>query len=62
MADRLMSVEELSEFLGIPVNTVYAWSSRRTGPKGYRVGRYLRFKRADVDAWLREQQDPTPAA
>ena len=40
--DRLMSVTELAELLGVPVNTVYGWRCRGEGPPGYRIGRHVR--------------------
>jgi excisionase family DNA binding protein len=49
-----MSVEEVSEYLGIPVATLYRWRHMRTGPKASRVGRYLRYSADDVAAWLRD--------
>ena len=36
--DRLWSVQDVSEYLGIPVQTLYAWRSAATGPPG-RLGR-----------------------
>ncbi len=53
----LWSVEEVSEFLGVPVATLYQWRYRRTGPRASRVGRHLRYDPADVRAWLARQAD-----
>lgn len=51
--DRLMTAEELSGYLGVPKATLYAWRSRPgSGPVAYRVGRYLRYRRSNVDRWL----------
>jgi excisionase family DNA binding protein len=49
--ERLLSVDEVAEFLGIPVATLYQW---RHGPDAYRVGRHLRYEPAAVRAWLDE--------
>ncbi len=54
----MWSVEDLAKFLGVPVATIYRWSSAHDGPPGYRVGRYLRFKPAEVERWLDSQQKP----
>jgi excisionase family DNA binding protein len=51
---RLMSVEEVSEYLSIPVATLYRWRHQGTGPKASRVGRYLRYSTDDVRTWLYE--------
>ena len=53
--DRLWSLPETAEFLGIPEATLYQWASRGIGPRSYRVGRYRRYKPADVHAWLERQ-------
>jgi excisionase family DNA binding protein len=49
---RLVTIEELSEFLQVPVKTLYDWRHRGLGPPGLRVGRHVRYRQADVDAWL----------
>lgn len=54
-ADRLWSVEDVSAYLGIPVETLYQWRKRHYGPPAGRVGRYLRYEPADVRAWFRAQ-------
>jgi excisionase family DNA binding protein len=57
--------QELAEYLGgqVPVRTIYAWRTTGVGPKAYKVGRRVLYKRADVEAWLERQSDPgRPAA
>ena len=53
--DRLLTVDDLADYLGVPVATIYAWRYRRQGPPGFRVGRHLRFRRADAEQWIAEQ-------
>ena len=56
MPERLWTVQDTAEFLGIPVSTLYYWSYRgEGGPRIYRVGRNLRYDPADVLAWLEQQ-------
>ena len=55
MAESLMTVEELAHYQSVPVKTVNRWRLTGVGPRGARVGRYVRFRRADVDAWLEQQ-------
>jgi excisionase family DNA binding protein len=57
----LLSVEQLAEYLGVPVKTVYDW--RRTGncPVPFRVGRFLRYAVGDVQAWLVAQRVSPPS-
>lgn len=52
--ERLLSVDEVAEFLGIPVATLYQWRHKGCGPEAYRVGRHLRYEPAVVRAWLDE--------
>ncbi len=53
--DQLLTVEDLAEYLDVPVATVYAWRHRRQGPPGFRVGRHLRFRWSDVERWIDER-------
>lgn len=48
----LGTAEEVADFLGVPVKTLYAWRQRETGPASYRVGKHLRYRWHDVEAWL----------
>ena len=52
--ERLLSADEVAEFLGIPVATLYQWRHKGCGPEAYRVGRHLRYEPAAVRAWLDE--------
>jgi excisionase family DNA binding protein len=52
---RLATAEELAEYCGVPVSTVYQWSSRGGGPKLIKVGRHLRARWDDVEKWLDAQ-------
>lgn len=51
----LMSAEELADVLGVPLNTVYIWNHRHQGPRAHKVGRYLRYRWPEVEAWLEAQ-------
>ena len=60
MTDALLTVSQVATHLGVPVATVYAWNSRGLGPRRYRVGKYVRYRRADVEAWIELHAAPTP--
>lgn len=53
--DRLLSVEELADYLEVPVKTIYTWRHRNTGPQGFRVGKHLRFRWHDVQTWVAQR-------
>jgi excisionase family DNA binding protein len=55
--ERLMTLTELSEMLGVPIDTLYGWRHRGEGPVGYRIGRHVRYRRSAVEAWLEIQAD-----
>lgn len=57
----MMTVSDVAEYLGVPVATVYAWNSRGLGPKRSRVGKYVRYRRSDVDTWIDERATPAGA-
>lgn len=52
MSGDYLSPTELAEMLGVPVATVYAWRHVGYGPPGMKLGRHVRFRRADVETWV----------
>ena len=53
--DRLLNVDELAWYLAVPPKTLYAWRARGDGPPGFRVGRHLRYRWTDVQAWIQQR-------
>lgn len=49
--DRWLSADEIAEYLGVSKDTVYNWISDR-GMPGCKVGRFWKFKKEAVDAWV----------
>jgi excisionase family DNA binding protein len=52
----LATAEEVSTYLGVPIDTLYAWRSRGKGPVAHKVGRFLRWRWEAVEAWLDEHR------
>lgn len=52
----LLTTQELADYLGIPVRTIYAWNYQGDGPPRYKVGRHVRYRRTDVEEWLENQK------
>ncbi|MDP8255059.1 MAG: helix-turn-helix domain-containing protein [Candidatus Alcyoniella australis] len=50
--DRWFSVDEIAEHFGVSKDTVYAWLTAK-GMPGHRVGRFWKFKKDEVDEWIR---------
>ena len=59
--DRLLTVEELGQYLGVPVATLYQWRHRREGPPGFRVGRHVRYRWSDVQEWIEHKLETSPS-
>lgn len=55
--DRLLTTQQLADYLGVPVATLYAWRYTGDGPPGFRVGKHLRYRSSDVDEWVRDRID-----
>jgi excisionase family DNA binding protein len=55
MGSKLLTLQEVANYLDVPEATLYAWRQKRTGPQGIRVGRHVRYREADVERWLDEQ-------
>ena len=53
MDDRWMSVDDIAEYLGVSKDTVYSWVASK-GMPGFKVGRFWKFKKEDVDTWVRD--------
>jgi len=49
----LLTVEQAAEYLTLNVNTLNAWRSKGEGPTFIRVGRSVRYKKADLDDYLK---------
>ncbi len=47
-----MTTEEFAAEMRCPVSTVYYWRANKVGPVGFRVGKRVLYRRADVEAWL----------
>jgi len=50
---RWLSVKEDSDHLGVTSDTIYRWVDER-GMPAYRLGRFWKFKKVEVDEWVRD--------
>jgi predicted DNA-binding transcriptional regulator AlpA len=51
----------LCGWIGITPRQLYHLRAKREGPLAHRVGKQLRFRRADVESWLKSRQAAGPA-
>lgn len=50
--ERWLSVEEISQYLGVKRDTIYKWLENRRMP-AHKVGRLWKFQKKEIDAWIR---------
>jgi len=55
--DHLWSVADVAAFLGVPKKTIYSWRTTGKGPKGFRVGKHLRWHPRTVFEWSLRLED-----
>ncbi len=55
--DRLLDIDQLATYIGVPRQTIYRWRMEGKGPRASKLGRHLRYRRADIDEWIQDQQD-----
>jgi excisionase family DNA binding protein len=56
-AEPLLTLDEVAAYLRTPKKTLYTWRSAGKGPRAMKFGGSLRYRLADVDAWLAEQYE-----
>ena|ERR1019366_4089889 len=61
---RLLTVHEVAAMLQVPVSWVYGRMRKRSVERlpGYRLGKYWRFREAEVLAWIESQRRDSHAA
>lgn len=53
----LITIDELAELCRVPRRSVESWNTARTGPAPIRLGKFTRYHRADVQAWLTARRE-----
>lgn len=49
-----LTPQDIAELFRVPLETVYGWRKKRTGPPAFRVGKHLRYDPAAVHAYIQE--------
>lgn len=52
----LLTTEEVAEILRVPVATVRKWRSEGVGPRGFRIGKYVRYRRSAVEIFIEDRE------
>lgn len=58
MNKRLFDVDELSEYLSMPIASIYTYVHTQKIPPAavVRLGRALRFEKSEIDRWVNDQR------
>jgi excisionase family DNA binding protein len=54
----LLTIAEVAALLRAPVATLRYWRHLGTGPRSFRLGRRVLYRREDLHTWIDVQQDP----
>lgn len=52
MEPRLLSTDDAAMYIGLAVPTLKEMRIKGKGPKFCKIGRTVRYKREDLDAWI----------
>jgi excisionase family DNA binding protein len=56
MTEELLTQQQLAHELQVSLRTLERWRQEGTGPAFIRIGRFPRYRRSDIDAWLERQR------
>ncbi|MGP3984407.1 helix-turn-helix domain-containing protein [Streptomyces sp. KR80] len=62
LPDRYLTPDDIAEMFEVPLETVYQWRKKRTGPPGFRIGKHLRYDPADIRAYVTQRKNADTAA
>ena len=51
MQKRFLSIKDLSEYINVPVRTIYSWTFQKRIPHA-KFGKLLRFDLKAIDEWV----------
>lgn len=59
--EQLLTTDEAAAYLRLHPFTLRNWRTRGGGPRAVKVGRSVRYRLSDIEAWLEEHaEDRTP--
>jgi excisionase family DNA binding protein len=54
--DKIMTLEEVAEYLRVKPQTIYTWAQEKKIPAA-KLGKEWRFKKSMIDKWFNESMD-----
>jgi Helix-turn-helix domain len=55
LGDEMLTLQEACGYLRVPEGTLRYWRHLGAGPRSFKIGRHVRYWRADLILWLTEQ-------
>ena len=55
MESNALSLKKASEYIGVSQGALRAWKRDGKGPAFFRAGKLLRYRRADLEAWIQSR-------
>ncbi|WP_406727830.1 helix-turn-helix domain-containing protein [Streptomyces sp. GD-15H] len=62
LPDRYLTPDDIAEMFEVPLETVYQWRKKRTGPPGFRIGKHVRYDPDDVRAYVAQRKSADQVA
>lgn len=59
--DSLLTTAEVAAIFRLSAGRLRNLRHQGRGPRGFKIGKSVRFRLGDVRAWLAEKADPTPS-
>lgn len=56
----LLTIHEAADLLRVPVSTLRYWRHIGQGPKSFKLGARVAYRRQDLEAWVQQQYDQQP--
>jgi len=50
--NHLIGHQEAAAYFDVPAATLHNWNSRGIGPRSYRIGKYRKYRIADLDEFI----------
>jgi predicted DNA-binding transcriptional regulator AlpA len=57
----LLTLQEVAQILGVRADLLRVWRYRKTGPKSFKIGVAVVYRRRDVEKWQAEQREAKSA-
>ncbi|MDJ0378435.1 helix-turn-helix domain-containing protein [Cryobacterium sp. PH31-L1] len=58
----VLTTSQLAAHLGVPVQTIHDLRHAHRGPRGFRVGREMRYRLSEVQHWVEAMESEDHAA